>query len=99
MYKNEDGFKTKAYFLPVNATTSEGAGFLDMDKWVSEDLNKVGKLSKMMGSNKSVFGNEGTFGVSNPELFKNIIYAKPGFVLLYHLKGDQLAMWLQKTPK
>lgn len=99
MYKNEDGFKTKAYFLPVDATTTENAGFLDMDKWVSEDLNKVGKLSKMMGSNKSVFGNEGTFGVSNPELYKNIIYAKPGFVLLYHLKGDQLAMWLQKTPK
>lgn len=100
MFKNDDGFKTKAYFLPVGATSVSGIGSIDMDKWVPEGLNKLGKFTKMTGGNKYTFGNtDNVFETSNPELYKNIIPAKPGFVLLYQFFNGKLALWLQQVPQ
>ena len=100
MFKNDDGFKCKAYFLPVGASSVTGIGSIDMDKWVSEGLNKLGKFSKMAGGNKYTFGSsDNMFETSNPELYKNIIPAKPGFVLLYQFYNGKLAMWLQQVPQ
>lgn len=101
MYKNDDGIKTRAYFLPVGATSAANIGSIDMDKWVSEGLNKVGKFSKAMSGSgtKYTFEDEGTFSVSNPELYKNVIPASSGKVLLYHLHGNSLSMWLESIPQ
>lgn len=100
MYKNDDGFKSKAYFLPVGATSSAGIGSIDIDKWVSEGLNKVGQVTKWTGGNKYTIGNEdNTFGDTNPELYKNIISAKPGYVLLYQFQNGKMTIWLQPVPK
>lgn len=100
MYKNEDGFKTMAYFLPVGATSAEGIGSIDMDKWVSEGLNKVGKLTKWTSGNKKEFKSETAFGEPESyEIYKNIIAAKPGYVLLYHYDSKAaLNIWLEPVP-
>jgi hypothetical protein len=99
MYKNDDGFKTKAYFLPVGATSTNGIGNIDMDKWVSESLNKIGKISKAMGNTKYTIGGESSFGKGNSELFKNIIPASAGKVLIYQMKQGELTMWLENVPQ
>jgi len=99
MYKNLDGYKTKAYFLPVGSTSTAGIGSIDMDKWVPEALNKVGKIAKWTGDGvKAEFGNEGFGDGGNPELYKNIIPAKAGHVLLYQFFNGKLAIWLEKIP-
>lgn len=100
LFKNDEGFKSKAYFLPVGATSVNGIGSIDMDKWLPEGVNKLGKLSKAMGGMKYTFGNDSnTFDPVNPELYKNIIPAKPGYVLLYQFFNGKLAMWLQAVPE
>jgi hypothetical protein len=101
MYKNDDGLKTRAYFLPVGATSAANIGSIDMDKWVSEGLNKIGKFSKAISSSgsKYTFGNEEPFAPSSPELYKNVIPASSGKVLLYHLHGTSLSMWLESIPQ
>jgi hypothetical protein len=98
MYKNEDGFKSKAYFLPVGQESVAGIGSIDMDKWVSEGLNKLGKLGKFTGGNKHTITDPEPFTNSNPELYKNIIPAKAGHVLLYQFFNGKMSMWLQPIP-
>ncbi len=95
MYKNEDGFKSKAYFLPVGQESVTGIGSIDMDKWVSEGLNKLGKLT---GGNKHTITDPEPFTNSNPELYKNILPAKAGHVLLYQFSNGKMSMWLQPIP-
>lgn len=100
MYKNLDGFKTKAYFLPVGSTSTNGAGSIDMDKWMSEGLNKVGKVAKWTGqSMKAEFGSEEFGTPKNTELYKNVIPAKPGYVLIYNFFNGKMDIWLEPIPK
>lgn len=99
MYKNDDGMKSKAYFLPLDATSANGIGEIDMDKWVSEGVNKLGRFSKVVGGNKYTFESTEEFGApSSPELYKNIIPAKPGYVLLYQFSNGKMTIWLEPIP-
>jgi hypothetical protein len=101
MYKNDDGYKSKAYFLPVGNTTTTGLPFIDMDKWMPENLNKLGQISKWTGGNKYTFDDEDHLDPNsgNPELYKNIIPAKPGYVLLYQFFNGKMSIWLQPVPQ
>ena len=99
VYKNEDGFKKKAYFLPVGATAPVGE--IDLDKWVSEGMNNVSKFGKMMGNNnaKTTFESSTSFGQPESyEIYKNIIPAKPGHMLLYDFSNSKLTIWLEQIP-
>jgi hypothetical protein len=99
VYKNEDGIKTKAYFLPLGATAS--AGEIDLDKWLSEGLNKLGRFSKLAGNNSAKTTIESSVGFGEPEsreIYKNIIPAKPGSMLLYEFSNSKLTIWLEPVP-
>lgn len=99
MYKNLDGYKTKAYFLPVENVHMAEVPNIDMDKWLPEGVNKVGKISKWTGQSlKAEFGNEGFGDNGNPELYKNAIAAKAGHVLMYQFFNGKLGIWLQEIP-
>jgi hypothetical protein len=100
MYKNLDGLKTKAYFLPVGNTTVDGIGNIDMDKWLGEGINKLEKFNKKLGGgSKTTFtSDQYSLEDSNPELYKNIIPAKPGHVLIYEFTGGKLNIWLEAIP-
>ena len=99
MYKNLDGYKTKAYFLPLGATSTEGIASIDMDKWMPEGVNKMGKIAKWTGDGmKATFGDEGPFDETNTELYKNVIPAKPGHVLLYQVYNGKMSIWVQEIP-
>lgn len=98
MFKNEDGYKTKAYFMPVDGTTTQGLASIDMDKWVSDGVNSLGKLSSLTGGNKrTISDQDGPYG-NDPELFRNAIPAKEGHVLLYHYFNGKLKIWLEPIP-
>ena len=99
VFKNKDGLKTKAYFLPVGAKSVDGIGSIDLDRWVSEGLNKVGRFSKFAGGNKTTFESTKTMGQPDSyEIYKNIIPAKPGSMLLYELTGEKMNIWLEPVP-
>lgn len=98
VFKNDDGYKSKAYFMPVGATSTQGLPFIDMDKWVPEGLNKMGQITKWTGGNKYTIGDE-EFGQStNPELYKGIVPAKEGYMLMYQFFNGKMSMWLQPVP-
>jgi hypothetical protein len=97
VFKNEDGFKTKAYFMPVDGQGPVGE--LDLDKWMGEGLNKLGKFSKFTGGNKKTFESTVDFGQPESyEIYKNIIPAKPGYVLMYEFSKSNLNIWLEPVP-
>ena len=99
VYKNEDGIKTKAYFLLQGATAP--AGEIDLDKWLSEGLSKLGKFSKLAGNNSAKTTIESSVGFGEPqsrEIYKNIIPAKPGSMLLYEFSNSKLTIWLEPVP-
>jgi len=99
VYKNEDGLKTKAYFLPIGATAP--AGDIDLDKWLSEGASSLGRLSKLAGSNSAKTTFESSVGFGQPEsweIYKNIIPAKPGHMLLYEFSRSKLTIWLEPVP-
>lgn len=99
VFKNDDGFKTKAYFLPVGESSTKGE--IDMDKWVGEGMNKISKLAKFTGNNnnKKVFESTVEFGQPESyEIYKNIIPAKPGYMLLYDFSNSKLNIWLEPVP-
>ncbi len=99
VYKNEDGFKTKAYFLPVDGASAKGE--IDMDKWMGEGLNKLGRFAKLTGSSNSKKTFESSVEFGQPEsyeIYKNIIPAKPGYMLLYDFSNSKLNIWLEPVP-
>jgi hypothetical protein len=98
MFKNVDGLKRKAYFLPVGNSSVEGIGSIDMDKWASEGLNSLGKFSKFMGSNKTTFEDQSAFANTNPELYYGVAPAKEGYVLLYEFRNGKMNIWLEPIP-
>jgi hypothetical protein len=70
-----------------------------MDKWMPEGVNKMGKIAKWTGDGvKATFGDEGPFDETNTELYKNVIPAKPGHVLLYQVYNGKMSIWLQEIP-
>jgi hypothetical protein len=99
VYKNEDGIKTHAYFLPVGADAP--AGDIDLNKGMSESVNKLGRFSKMIGSNTAKATFESTVGFGEPEsreIYGNIIPAKEGSMLLYNFSNSKLTIWLEPIP-
>jgi hypothetical protein len=97
VYKNEDGFKTKAYFIQLAGLKT--VGDLDLDKWMGEGMNKLGRFSKMTGGNKKTFESTVEFGQPESyEIYKNVIPAKPGSVLMYEFSNSKLNMWLEPIP-
>jgi len=95
LFKNEDGAKMRAYFMPIDGTTTENLPNIDLDKWVSDKLNKWAKLSKA----KHTFEYDPMKDEISGETYKNIIAAKPGFMLLYNFnyKGN-MDIWLEPIP-
>jgi hypothetical protein len=96
LYRNDEGFKSRAYFLPVGAKSTEGIPSIDMDRWVSEKLNKVGMFSKAVSGNQYTF-NSDSFS-NDYELYKNIAAFKPGSMLLYDYNTKGLKIWLEPVP-
>ncbi|MEZ5172158.1 MAG: DUF6770 family protein [Bacteroidia bacterium] len=97
VYRNDDGFKSKLYFLEVGAKSTDGIPSVDMDKWVSEKLNKVGKFAKATGGNQYSFNSDQAR--SDYSLYKNASYFKPGFMLMSDYSGKGLKVWLEPIPK
>lgn len=96
VYRNDDGFKSKAYFLPVGAKSTEGIANIDMDRWVSENLNKLGKFAKATGGGQYSFNSDNTNDTYG--LYKNITSFKPGFMLMYDYNQKGLKIWLEPVP-
>jgi len=96
VYRNDDGFKSKAYFLPVGSASTEGIPSIDMDRWVSEKLNKLGKFAKATGSDQYTFNSDQTSDTYG--LYKNISSFKPGYMLLYDYNIKGLKVWLEAIP-
>ncbi len=97
VYRNDDGFKSKAYFLPVGAKSTEGIPSIDMDRWVSENLNKLGKFAKATGSGQYSFNSDSNSS-DTYKLYKNITSFKPGYMLLYDYNQKGLKVWLEPVP-
>jgi hypothetical protein len=101
VYKNKDGFKTKAYFLPIDATTTKGIAELDLSKNISDDMNKLGKVSSALnGGDDAIVYETGSFGqmAENPEKYANIIPGKTGDMLLYNYQNGTMNIWLEPVP-
>ncbi len=96
VYRNDDGFKSKAYFLPIGETSTASIPSIDMDRWVSENLNKLGKFAKATGGGQYSFNSDNTNDTY--ALYKGIQSFKKGHMLLhdYNLKG--LKIWLEPIP-
>ena len=97
VYRNDDGFKSKLYFLEVGAKTTEGIPSVDMDRWVSEKLNKVGKFAKATGGNQYTFDSDKAG--NDYALYKSAAYFKPGYMLMTDYSGKGLKVWLEPIPK
>lgn len=97
VYRNDDGFKSKLYFLEVGAKSTEGIPSVDMDRWVSEKLNKVGKFAKATGANQYTFDSDKAG--NDYALYKNAAYFKPGYMLMSDYSGRGLKVWLEPIPK
>ena len=96
VFRNDDGIKSKAYFLPVGTKSTEGIGSVDMDRWVSENLNKLGRFAKATGGGQYSFNSDNTSDTYS--LYKNITSFKPGFMLMYDYNQKGLKVWLEPVP-
>ena len=96
VYRNDEGFKSKSYFLEVGAKTTDGIPSIDMDRWVSENVNKVGKFSKAIGASQYTFNSDKAG--NDYALYKTAAYFKPGFMLMSDYSGKGLKIWLEPIP-
>lgn len=97
VYRNDDGFKSKAYFLPLGEKSTENIPNIDMDRWVSEKLNKLGKFAKATGADQYSFNSDSNAS-DTYALYKNITAFKPGFMLLHDFNQKGLKIWLEPVP-
>lgn len=99
-YVNDDGYKDRAYFIPVGATTVEGAPSIDMDKWMSEGVSNMGKLAKLTNGNKHTFRSYTSLGELPSEYYKGIVVGKPGYMMSYGFdyRKMKLMLWLEPIP-
>jgi hypothetical protein len=97
VYRNDDGFKSKAYFLPLGEKSTENIPSIDMDRWVSEKLNKLGKFAKAAGADQYSFNSDSNAS-DTYALYKNITSFKPGFMLLHDFNQKGLKVWLEPVP-
>jgi hypothetical protein len=97
VYRNDDGFKSKAYFLPLGEKSTENIPSIDMDRWVSEKLNKLGKFAKATGADQYSFNSDSNAS-DTYALYKNITAFKPGFMLLHDFNQKGLKIWLEPVP-
>jgi len=96
VYRNDEGFKSKLYFLEVGAKSTEGIPSIDMDRWVSEKLNKLGKFAKATGGAQYTFNSDRAG--NDYSLYKNARSFKPGYMLMYDYSGRGLKVWLEAIP-
>jgi hypothetical protein len=99
VFINEDGVKDMAYFMPTNAKSVSGIPSIDLNKGISEDLNKLAKFGQAVGG-KAITYDTGTFGhiENNPNKYKGIKPAKEGYMLLYKFYNQKLNIWLEPVP-
>lgn len=96
VYRNDEGFKSKLYFLEVGAKSTENIPSIDMDRWVSEKLNKLGKFAKATGGGQYEFNSDRAG--NDYSLYKNARSFKPGYMLMYDYSGKGLKVWLEAIP-
>jgi len=96
VYRNDDGIKSKAYFLPVGEKSTESIPSIDMDRWVSENLNKLGKFAKATGNAQYSFNSDNTNDTY--ALYKGISSFKKGFMVLHDFNQKGLKIWLEPVP-
>ncbi len=99
VYINYDGVKEMAYFLPTNAKTVDGIQSIDMNKGISESLNKFAKFDQALNG-KAITYDTGTFGYinDNPNKYRGITPAKEGYMLMYKYFNQKLNIWLEPVP-
>lgn len=99
VFKNNDGAKTKAYFMPLDATSTKGLAEIDLNKNISEGTNKLMKAGAMMNGDATIY-DTGDFGTlkEDPEKWKNIVPGKPGSMLIYNYQNGKLNMWTEAIP-
>lgn len=97
VYRNDDGFKSKAYFLEIGESTTENIPSIDMDRWVSENLNKLGKFAKATGSGQYSFNSDNTNDTY--ALYKGIQSFKKGHMLLHDFGQKGLKIWIEPIPE
>jgi hypothetical protein len=96
VYRNDEGFKSKLYFLEVGAKSTDNIPSIDMDRWVSEKLNKLGKFAKATGGGQYEFNSDRAG--NDYALYKNARSFKPGYMLMYDYSGKGLKVWLEAIP-
>lgn len=98
-FVNDDGYKERAYFMPVGATSVEGAPSIDLDKWMSEGVSSLGKLAKLTDGRKRTFSSP-SFGELPSEYYKGIVTGKPGYMMSYGFdyRKYKLVLWLEPIP-
>lgn len=97
LFRNDDGFKSKLYFLPMGTKTTKGIHEVDMDRWVTESMNKLGKLAKATGGSQYTFNSDASS--NDYALYKNARFFKPGFILMYDYNRSGLKVWLEPIPE
>ena len=93
-YRNDDGLKSKMYFLPLGSVSTEGLPEIDMDAWVSEKLNKLGKFAKATGNGQYSFNSDSPSGDYN--LYKGAHSFGEGQYLMFDYNRKDLKIWIQK---
>jgi hypothetical protein len=93
-YRNDDGLKSKMYFLPLGSVSTEGIPEIDMDAWVSEKLNKLGKFAKATGNGQYSFNSDSPSGDYN--LYKGAHSFGEGQYLMFDYNRKDLKIWIQK---
>jgi hypothetical protein len=96
LYRNDEGFKSKAYFLPVGAKSTMEIPSIDMDKWISESVNKFGAMSKAATGNQYTFNSDSNSDTY--ELYKDIKPFSADKMLLHHFNLKGLKIWMQPIP-
>lgn len=96
VYRNDDGLKSKAYFLPIGEKSTASIASIDMDRWVSENLNKLGKFAKATGNSQYSFNSDNTNDTY--ALYKGISSFKKGFMVLHDYNQKGLKIWLEPVP-
>ena len=92
-FRNDDGLKSKMYFLPLGSVSTEGLPEIDMDAWVSEKLNKLGKFAKATGNGQYSFNSDSPSGDYN--LYKGAHSFGEGKYLMYDYNRKDLKIWIQ----
>jgi len=95
-YRNDEGFKSKAFFLPIGEKYVAANSSIDMDKWIPENLNKLGEISKATSGNQYTFNSDSSSDTY--ELYKNIRPFSSGKMLLYHFNQKGLKIWIEPVP-